>query len=85
MKTLKTFTATHLNKHAQEVFAAAKDDGHVLIEHSNYFGGVFTIVWNPYISMDDIKTAAEMMDSMSIDPTNRIIDKVDGRYYTEDK
>ena len=32
---MKTFTATHLNKHAQEVFAAAKD-GPVLIEHDRY-------------------------------------------------
>ena len=35
---MKTFTATHLNKHAQEVFAAAKDSP-VFIEHSRYEGG----------------------------------------------
>lgn len=38
---MKTFTATHLNKHAQEVFAAAKD-GPVMIEHDRY-EGAFTI------------------------------------------
>ena len=63
---MKTFTATHLNKHAQEVFAAAKDDGSVVIEHSNYFGGVFAIVWNPDISMDDVKSAANLMDSIDV-------------------
>jgi len=51
---MKTFTATHLNKHAQEVFAAAKDDGSVIIEHSNYFGGVFAIVWNPDMSEEEM-------------------------------
>lgn len=35
---MKTFTATHLNKHAQEVFAAAKD-GPVFIQHDRYEGG----------------------------------------------
>lgn len=44
---MKTFPATHLNKHAKEVFAAAKEDGSVVIEHNGYFGGVFAIVWNP--------------------------------------
>ena len=34
-KEIKTFTATHLNKHAQEVFAAAKD-GPVMIKHDRY-------------------------------------------------
>ena len=53
---MKTFSATHLNKHAQEVFAAAKDDGSVVIEHSNYFGGVFAIVWNPEIPSFKIVT-----------------------------
>ena len=50
---MKTFTATHLNKHAQEVFAAAKDDGSVVIEHSNYYRGVFAIVWNPDMEEDE--------------------------------
>ncbi len=36
---MKTFTATHLNKHAQEVFAAAKEDGGVNIKHDRYKGG----------------------------------------------
>ena len=39
---MKTFSATHLNKHAQEVFAAAKD-GPVFIQHDRYAGG-FTIM-----------------------------------------
>ena len=42
---MKTFTATQLNKRPQEVFAAAKEDGTVLIEHDRY-SGVFAIVWN---------------------------------------
>ena len=44
---MKTFTATHLNKHAQEVFAAAKE-GPVYIEHDRYEGG-FTIIYKPVI------------------------------------
>ena len=63
---MKTFTATHLNKHAQEVFAAAKDDGSVVIDHSNYYGGAFAIVWNPDISFDDVKAAAAIMDSIDV-------------------
>jgi hypothetical protein len=42
---MKTFTATQLNKKPQEVFAAAKEDGTVLIEHGRY-SGRFAIVWN---------------------------------------
>ena len=45
MKTLKTFTATHLNKHAQEVFAAAKDDGGAMIKHDHFKSGRFIITW----------------------------------------
>ena len=51
---MKTFTATHLNKHAQEVFAAAKEDGSALIEHDRYTGGVFAIVWNPDMSEEEM-------------------------------
>ena len=40
---MKTFTATHFNKHAQEVFAAAKDDGAVIIKHDRYSGVQFTL------------------------------------------
>jgi len=45
---MKEFTATHLNKHAQEVFAAAKDDGSVCIQHDRYEGG-FTMRYQPVI------------------------------------
>lgn len=40
---MKTFTATHLNKHAQEVFAAAKEDGGVYIKHDRYPGVQFML------------------------------------------
>jgi len=53
-KEIKTFTATHLNKHAQEVFAAARDDGAVVIDHSSHYGGVFAIVWNPDFSEEEV-------------------------------
>ena len=43
---MKTFSATHLNKHAQEVFAAAKDDGAVFIGHDRFSNGAFVLVWN---------------------------------------
>jgi len=33
---MKTFSATHLNKHAQEVFAAVAKDGWVTIKHDRY-------------------------------------------------
>jgi len=51
---MKAFSATHLNKHAQEVFAAAKEDGTVLIEHDRYPNGVFAIVWNPSYSEEEV-------------------------------
>lgn len=50
---MKTFTATQLNKKPQEVFAAAKEDGTVLIEHDRY-QGVFAIVWNKEYSEDEV-------------------------------
>jgi len=40
---MKTFSATHLNKHAQEVFAAARKDGEVSIEHDRYSDCIITI------------------------------------------
>jgi len=51
---MKTFTATQLSKSAQEVFAAAKEDGTVLIEHDRY-NGVFALVWNRQHSDDEVK------------------------------
>ena len=62
---MKTFSATHLNKHAQEVFAAAKD-GPVLIRHDRYTGGVFTIVWNRNHSMEEILKVCDAMDSIDV-------------------
>jgi hypothetical protein len=50
---MKTFTATQLNKSPQEIFAAAKEDGTVLIEHSRY-DGVFAIVWNPDFTKEQV-------------------------------
>ena len=47
---MKTFTATRLNKSAQEVFAAAKEDGAVLIEHDRYKGS-FAIISDHHTSM----------------------------------
>jgi len=47
---MKTFTATHLNKHAQEVFAAVDKDGWVTIKHDRY-------PENDIILMRRIKTA----------------------------
>lgn len=62
---MKTFTATQLNKSAQEVFAAAKDEGTVLIEHDRY-SGVFAIVWNPQYSeaevLGQIKAAKNLVE-----------------------
>jgi len=49
---MKTFSATHLNKHAQEVFAAAKDDGMANINHDRYPNHVFVI---SCISMDTLE------------------------------
>ena len=51
---MKSFTATHLNKHAQEVFAAAKDGGTVEIMHDRYPGGSFVIVWAPDMSDEEM-------------------------------
>ena len=53
MKTLKTFTATHLNKHAQEVFEEAKEHGTALIKHDRFRNGRFAIVWNPSYSEEE--------------------------------
>jgi hypothetical protein len=50
---MKTFTATQLNKSPQQVFAAAKEDGTVLIEHDR-FNGCFAIVWNPNFTEDEV-------------------------------
>ena len=61
---MKTFTATHLNKHAQEVFAAAKEDGTVLIEHDRYGGGSFAIAW----------TSTEWVESMQRDRVKGFVD-----------
>jgi len=51
---MKTFTATHLNKHAQEVFDEVKEYGSAAIEHDRYRGGVFAIVWNPDMAEDEM-------------------------------
>jgi len=40
---MRTFSATQLNKSAQEVFAAVKAEGVVLIEHSRYPNDTFVI------------------------------------------
>ena len=50
---MKTFTATQLNKAPQEIFAAAKEDGSVLIEHGRY-DGVFAIVFNPNYTEEEV-------------------------------
>jgi hypothetical protein len=50
---MKTFTATQLSKKPQEVFAAAKEDGTVLIEHDRY-EGCFAIVWNKQYSEEEV-------------------------------
>jgi len=41
---MKTFTATQLNKSAQEVFAAVNEDGSVEIKHDRYPGKDFVIL-----------------------------------------
>ena len=51
---MKTFSATHLNKHAQEVFDEVKEYGTAVIEHDRYRGGVFAIVWNPDFSEEEV-------------------------------
>ena len=53
---MKTFSATHLNKHAQEVFAAAKEDGNTVINHDRYPNGNFVI---SYISVDEMYADAD--------------------------
>lgn len=40
---MKTFTATELNKSPQKVFAAAKEDGIVTIEHDRYEDNFFIV------------------------------------------
>ena len=40
---MKTFSATQLNKSAQEVFAAVVEDGAVEIVHDRYRNRIFTI------------------------------------------
>ena len=40
---MKTFPATQLNKSPQQVFAAAKEDGAVTIEHDRYSSVKFVI------------------------------------------
>ncbi len=62
---MKTFTATHLNKHAQEVFAAARDEP-VYIEHDRFSNGAFVLVWHDEITFDDVKDAAAIMDSLDV-------------------
>ena len=49
---MKTFTATQLNKSPQEIFAAAKEDGDVLIEHDRH-EGVFIISHVSSLTDDD--------------------------------
>ena len=49
---MKTFTATQLNKSAQEVFAAAKEDGAVLIDHDRYKGS-FAIISDHHTSYSE--------------------------------
>lgn len=58
---MKTFTATHFNKHPQDVYTAAKEDGTVLIEHDRYEGR-FAIVWNRDYSED------EALEKINSDP-----------------
>ena len=41
---MKTFSATQLNKSAQEVFAAVNEDGAVEIKHDRYPGKDFVIL-----------------------------------------
>ena len=50
---MKTFSATQLSKSPQAIFAAAKEDGTVLIEHDRY-NGTFAIVWNPNYTTEEV-------------------------------
>ena len=68
---MKTFTATQLNKSAQEVFAAAKEEGTVLIEHDRFSGGAFTLEWSKDLSSDDaveLIEAIKLLDEIDINP-----------------
>ncbi len=56
---MKTFTATQLNKSPQEIFAAAKEDGFVLIIHDRYEKS-FAITHNPY----DFSTMVDLLNAM---------------------
>jgi len=49
---MKTFTATHLNKHAQEVFAAAKE-GVVIIDHDRHPEGFMIMPRDAYTDICD--------------------------------
>jgi len=60
---MKTFTATHLNKHAQEVFDEVKEYESVVIEHDRYRGGVFAIVWNPDMSEEEVLQQMKDLDN----------------------
>ncbi len=84
---MKTFTAKELNKSPAQVFRAADQDGSVKINHDRYPDKVFIIEGRSrgMVSMNEIKAASDIMDAQDVNPSNRIIDKVDGRYYTEDK
>jgi len=81
---MKTFTATHLNKHSKEVFHAAKEDGSVVIEHYGYLGGVFAIVWNADMSEEemlkqiregDMEKEASAMGIMTVNNARSILGK----------
>ena len=54
---MKTFSATHLNKHAQEVFAAVVRDGSVMIKHDRYHDKTIIITAKEYCSIDEYDTA----------------------------
>ncbi len=72
---MKTFTATQLNKSPQEVFAAVKEDGSVLIEHDRY-SGVFSIVWHPTDATKEDKLNCKHKNKTRTDSTSSNISAV---------
>lgn len=79
---MKTYTATQLNKSPQEVFAAAKEDGAVIIEHDRHSTGSFRITWKRDVSAEEVIAVAKIFGEQDISSANRLFDKADGRYCT---
>lgn len=57
---MKTFTATQLNKSPQEIFAAAKEDGAIIIKHDRYSGFLFRLCIEDEYSPAIVSIAKEM-------------------------